>query len=87
MSHSPELTDSVLDDRTRPVPMLNRTLLGLPWRLWLLMVISLLAAHRLDVLPPGIVSGLAVMFGLGAVFGEIGNRLPVWNRYVGGARC
>ena len=32
-----------------------------------------------------IVGGFAIMFIIGAIFGEIGKRLPIFNKYIGGA--
>lgn len=41
------------------------------------------AAHR-NAIPNNIMGALAVMIVLGAVLGEIGDRIPYWNEYVGG---
>ncbi len=38
-----------------------------------------------DTLPNNIVGGFSFMFVIGALFGEIGKRLPIFNKYIGGA--
>lgn len=38
-----------------------------------------------NALPTDIVGGFAIMFIIGAIFGEIGKRLPIFNKYIGGA--
>ncbi|EAP2899918.1 citrate/sodium symporter CitN, partial [Salmonella enterica] len=35
--------------------------------------------------PTDLVGGFALMFVMGAIFGEIGKRLPIFNKYIGGA--
>ena len=60
------------------------TVFGMPLSLFAITAIAILGAHYLDILPGGVVGGFALMFVLGAFFGEIGQRLPFWNRYIGG---
>ncbi len=48
-------------------------------------LITLLLSHFYNALPTDIVGGFAIMFIIGAIFGEIGKRLPIFNKYIGGA--
>ncbi len=58
---------------------------GIPIGLFSLLAITIIAAHFTDTLPKNIVGGFAFMFVVGAIFGEIGNRLPIFDKYIGGA--
>ncbi|MDF4534382.1 2-hydroxycarboxylate transporter family protein, partial [Vibrio parahaemolyticus] len=58
---------------------------GTPLPLFLFLLITVLAAHFTDTLPSGLVGGFAFMFVIGAIFGELGKRLPIFNNYIGGA--
>ena len=64
--------------------MTSLRILGFPLGLFLIAVLVLFLAHIYNVLPLGLPGALAICFVLGGVFGEIGNRLPVWNKYIGG---
>ncbi|MBB6215236.1 CCS family citrate carrier protein [Anaerosolibacter carboniphilus] len=57
---------------------------GIPLPLFLLTAVVTIAASFFDVLPGSIVGALAICFALGIIFGEIGDRIPIWNEYVGG---
>ncbi|MGL4380539.1 MAG: citrate/sodium symporter CitS [Vibrio sp.] len=61
------------------------TIFGTPLPLFLFLLATVLAAHFTDTLPSGLVGGFAFMFVVGALFGEVGKRLPIFNRYIGGA--
>ncbi|CAH0536606.1 Citrate-sodium symporter [Vibrio marisflavi CECT 7928] len=58
---------------------------GLPLPLYLGLFTVILVAHMTDTLPNNIVGGFSFMFVIGALFGEIGKRLPIFNKYIGGA--
>lgn len=58
---------------------------GLPLPLYALTLAIILIAHLTDTIPNNIVGGFAFMFVVGALFGEIGKRLPIFNKYIGGA--
>jgi CCS family citrate carrier protein len=58
---------------------------GLPLPLYAFLFAVTLIAHGADVIPDNIVGGFAFMFVFGALFGEIGKRLPIFNKYIGGA--
>ncbi len=59
---------------------------GMPLPLYAFALITLLLSHFfITLLPTDIVGGFAIMFIIGAIFGEIGKRLPIFNKYIGGA--
>lgn len=59
-------------------------LFGLPIPLFIIMALIVISASMLGALPNNIVGSLAIMFVLGIIFGELGDRIPIWNEYVGG---
>lgn len=58
---------------------------GLPLPLYSILLMVVLIAHVTDTLPDNIVGGFGFMFVVGALFGELGKRLPIFNKYIGGA--
>ena len=58
---------------------------GMPLPLYAFALITLLLSHFYNALPTDLVGGFAIMFIIGAAFGEIGKRLPIFNKYIGGA--
>ncbi|MCW7554694.1 2-hydroxycarboxylate transporter family protein [Endozoicomonas gorgoniicola] len=68
-----------------PDKLMNLEVFGMSIHLFAAAATVILVAHAFDVLPGGLVGGLSISFVIGAVFGEIGKRLPFWNRYIGGA--
>ncbi|PLR41084.1 citrate/sodium symporter CitN [Chimaeribacter californicus] len=60
-------------------------LFGMPLPLYAFTLVTVLLAHFTDTLPNDLVGGFALMFVIGALFGEIGKRLPIFNKYIGGA--
>jgi CCS family citrate carrier protein len=65
--------------------LLGFKIFGMPLPLYAFTLVTLLLSHFHDTLPNDIVGGLALMFIIGALFGEIGKRLPIFNKYIGGA--
>ena len=76
--HAP-LHENLLDK------FLRLEIFGMSIHLFAAATTVILVAHAFDVLPGGLVGGLSISFVIGAIFGEIGKRLPFWNRYIGGA--
>lgn len=77
-----------LDKKSAVVGGLNLSqtkIFGTPLPLFLFLLLTVLAAHFTDTLPSGLVGGFAFMFVIGAIFGEVGKRLPIFNKYIGGA--
>ena len=58
---------------------------GMTAPVFLLTATTIILAHIFDLLPTNLIGALAIMFVIGGIFGEIGKRLPLWNRYIGGA--
>ena len=58
---------------------------GMPVPLFLFPLVVVLFAHFTDSIPTGIVGGFCFMYVFGIVFGEIGDRLPFFKEYIGGA--
>ena len=65
--------------------LLGFKIFGMPLPLYAFALITLLLSHFYNALPTDIVGGFAIMFIIGAIFGEIGKRLPIFNKYIGGA--
>lgn len=65
--------------------LLSAKIFGMPLPLYGFTLITLALSHFTGVLPTDLVGGFAIMFVIGAVFGEIGKRLPIFNKYIGGA--
>lgn len=59
-------------------------LYGMDWRIFTFFAIIVLIAACFNIIPNQFIGGIAVMFTLGAIFGEAGERLPIWNKYCGG---
>ncbi|WP_242840636.1 citrate/sodium symporter CitS [Clostridium hydrogeniformans] len=57
---------------------------GMPWYLFAIFAIAVIASSLLNVVSKEITFGFATMFVLGVILGEIGDRIPIWNEYVGG---
>lgn len=65
--------------------LLGFKIFGMPLPLYAFALITLLLSHFFNALPTDLVGGFAIMFIIGAIFGEIGKRLPIFNKYIGGA--
>ena len=59
-------------------------LFGMEWYVFLFFAIVILATVAFGVMPDEITAAVAVMFGLGIALGELGERIPIWNKYLGG---
>lgn len=57
---------------------------GMPIPLFIGLAFIVFLASYLDAIPKGMAGSLGIMFFLGIVFGEIGDRIPIWKEYVGG---
>lgn len=56
----------------------------IPLYLFLILGGLVIIANELNVIPSSMVGSIGVMFIIGIVMGEIGDRLPIWKDYVGG---
>lgn len=57
---------------------------GMPLYLLITTSVVVLAAMYYKTLPKDLVGGFALMFAIGMILNEIGDRIPIWNEYVGG---
>lgn len=57
---------------------------NIPWPLYAAMLGIILACIYANVVPFGLPAALAVLLVLSAVLGEVGDRIPIWNEYIGG---
>lgn len=57
---------------------------GMDWYIFVFFATVVLAAAWMNIIPNQMIGGIAVMFTLGIIFGEIGERIPIWNKYCGG---
>ncbi|CAM3497256.1 2-hydroxycarboxylate transporter family protein [Parendozoicomonas haliclonae] len=64
--------------------MIAKRIFGLPILLFLACVGVILLSHYYNQLPTGIPGALALCFVIGGIFGWIGDRLPIWDKYIGG---
>lgn len=58
--------------------------MGISLPMFAIISVVILAGTYLKVLPEGMIGAFALMFVIGAVFGEIGNKLPIVKSYLGG---
>jgi len=81
-----EKTLQIAKDRSPNFGLLSQVrIFGLPLTLFALLASVVLIAHVTDTLPNNIVGGFGFMFVIGSLFGELGKRLPIFNKYIGGA--
>ena len=59
-------------------------LYGLPWQVFAILAVIVLASAALGTLPKGMIGAFSIMIVIGTFFNEIGNRLPIVNTYLGG---
>lgn len=57
---------------------------GMPWWLCAVTIVIVLASAALGALSTDIAGTVALMLSLAIVFNEIGERIPIWNTYIGG---
>lgn len=74
-----------LDENRRSGLLSKISFFGIPLHLYAVLLAVVLIAHFTDTLPKNVVGGFGFMFVVGALFGEIGKRLPIFNKYIGGA--
>jgi Na+/citrate or Na+/malate symporter len=57
---------------------------GMPWYFFVIFAIVVLAAAYLGKLPKGMIGAFPIMILIGAVFGLVGDKLPIVNTFLGG---
>lgn len=63
-------------------PVFN--IFGMPWYIFVGAAVVVLFAMTNNFLPNNIVGAFALLYIIGILFGFIGDRIPIWNEYVGG---
>lgn len=64
--------------------ILNTKVFGMELYIFGFFAIVILAAVYFNALPDQITAAVAVMFCLAIFLGELGERIPIWNKYLGG---
>ena len=59
-------------------------LFNLPWKIFAILAIIVLAATYIGVLPTGMAGCFAFMIVVGTILNEIGEKTPIINSYLGG---
>lgn len=57
---------------------------GMEWYIFAFFGAVVLLAIYYGIVPNQLIGAIAVMFTLGIILGEIGERIPIWNKYCGG---
>ena len=64
--------------------VLSYPIFGMPAYLFTAIAAAVTAANFSGIIPSSMIGSLGAMFIIGAIMGEIGDRLPIWKDYVGG---
>ncbi|WIK65568.1 2-hydroxycarboxylate transporter family protein [Globicatella sanguinis] len=64
--------------------MKNLKFFGLNIKLFIVFALLVILAMYTGVLSKDLAGGIAIMMVIGIIFNEIGERIPIWNSYVGG---
>lgn len=59
-------------------------LYGIEWPVFVVFAVVIFACAWMEIIPNQMIGGIAVLFGLGILFGELGEHIPIWNKYCGG---
>lgn len=57
---------------------------GMPLPIYAFFAIIVLACVYFNIIPNQMIGAVAVLFAFGILIGEIGERLPIWNKFLGG---
>jgi len=57
---------------------------GMELPIYIFFAAVIVVAAYLEIIPNQLIGAIAVMFTLGIFFGELGDRIPIWNTYCGG---
>lgn len=57
---------------------------GMPLPIYAFSAIIVLACAYFNIIPNQMIGAVAVLFAFGILIGEIGERLPIWNKFLGG---
>lgn len=59
-------------------------LYGVDLPIFIFFAIVVLASAWMGIIPNELIGAIAVLFTLGIILGELGERIPLWNKYCGG---
>jgi Na+/citrate or Na+/malate symporter len=62
----------------------SKKIYGMPVYIFAFFAVFTLIAAMMEVIPNQIGGAVALLFTLGIIFGELGERIPIWNKYCGG---
>lgn len=57
---------------------------GIEWHIFAFFAVVILISSWMGIIPNQLIGAVAVLFTLGIILGEIGERIPIWNKYCGG---
>ena len=57
---------------------------GMPLPIYLFFAIVVLICAYCNIIPNQMIGAIAVLFAFGILVGEVGERLPIWNKFLGG---
>lgn len=57
---------------------------GIEWYIFLFFAVVILISSWMGIIPNQLIGAVAVLFTLGIILGEVGERIPIWNKYCGG---
>lgn len=57
---------------------------GMPLPIYAFFAAVVLACAYLNIIPNQMIGAIAVLFSFGILVGEVGERLPLWNKFLGG---
>ncbi|MCR1898829.1 2-hydroxycarboxylate transporter family protein [Irregularibacter muris] len=60
------------------------TIFGMPVYLFVIFAVIMVASIFTETLGTGMASSFALLYFLGIIFNEVGERVPLWNTYIGG---
>ena len=72
------------DTRAQGSLLSSLKLYGLPWPLFAAAFVIIIVTAYMGKLSTDIAGTMALCIAIAGIFDEIGERLPIWNSYVGG---
>lgn len=57
---------------------------GMPLPIYLFFAVIVLICAYCNIIPNQMIGAIAVLFAFGILVGEVGERLPIWNKFLGG---
>lgn len=59
-------------------------LYGVDLPIFIFFAVVILVSAWMEIIPNQLIGAVAVLFTLGIILGELGERIPIWNKYCGG---